>query len=310
MNSPDCTVVIPAFNAADYLPAAIASVEAQAVRNIEVLVLDDGSTDGTGEWLANARLARPWLRVFNGGGLGPARARNTLIRNANSDLIAFLDADDEWLPGKLEREIAHHRAHPGVSFTFTDYLHLDPQGRSLGTAFEYWKPSFHGCQDEAFAPLENALVTLIGCNLAGTSTVVAKREALRNANGFAEDLPSAEDWDLWLRLAMAGPVAVSTRVTTNYLVRPGSETANRAARIAAMETILKRYGAHGATRAARREARARLATVRAEAAAIAGRHGDALFRRLDALLRQPSRRNAHEALAAAARLGGLAGGAA
>ena len=129
-----------------------------------------------------------------------------------------------------------HPASPHVlalarAFTFTDYLHLDPEGRSLGTAFEYWKPSFHGRRDDAFAPLENALVTLIGCNLAGTSTVVAKREALRNANGFAEDLPSAEDWDLWLRLALAGTVAVSTRVTTNYLVRPGSETANRAARI-------------------------------------------------------------------------------
>lgn len=310
MIRPDCSVIIPAFNAAGFLPAAIASVEAQALRNIEVLVLDDGSTDGTAGWLVHAARARPWLKVFNGGGFGPARARNVLIENANSDLVAFLDADDEWLPGKLEREIAHHRAHSGVSFTFTDYLHLDPEGRSLGTAFEYWKPSFHGRRDDAFAPLENALVTLIGCNLAGTSTVVAKREALRNANGFAEDLPSAEDWDLWLRLALAGTVAVSTRVTTNYLVRPGSETANRAARIEAMETILERYGADGASRAARREAKARLATVRAEAASIAGRHGDALACRLHALLRQPSRRNAHEALAAAARLGGIAGRAA
>lgn len=307
MPKPLCSVVIPAFNAMDFLPSAIASVEAQNQAGIEVLVLDDGSSDGTAEWLEIAQTRRPWLKAFKGAGLGPARARNMLIENAKSDLVAFLDADDEWLPGKLSRDIAYHTAHPDVSFTFTDYLHLDPQGRSLGTAFEYWRPGFRAWPEDRFMPLQNALVTLIGCNLAGTSTVVAKRERLRNANGFAEDLPSAEDWDLWLRLAQDGPVAVSTRVTANYLVRPGSETANRAARIAAMETILERYGHAEGSRAARREAKARLSTVRAEAASIAGRHRDALTCRLGALLRQPTRRNMHEALAAAARCGGLAG---
>ncbi|MCB1425823.1 MAG: glycosyltransferase family A protein [Zhengella sp.] len=307
MPRPLCSVVIPAFNAMDFLPSAIASVEAQSISGLEVLVLDDGSTDGTAEWLRIVRAQRPWLKVFEGGDLGPARARNLLIEKANSGLIAFLDADDEWLPGKLARDIAYHEAQPDISFTFTDYLHLDPQGRSLGTAFEYWKPGFRNLREETFMPLENALVRLIGCNLVGTSTVVAKRERLRNANGFAEDLPSAEDWDLWLRLAQDGPVAVSTQVTANYLVRPHSETANRTARIAAMETILKRYGHSGGTRSARREARARLATVRAEAASIDGRHGDALAFRLGALLRQPSRRNVHEALAAVARLGGISG---
>ncbi|HMQ57777.1 MAG TPA: glycosyltransferase family A protein, partial [Rhizobiaceae bacterium] len=121
MQSPSCSVVIPSYNAVAYLPAAIASIEAQAVRDIEVLVFDDGSTDGTAAWLAQAQATRPWLRIFIGGGHGPARARNFLIEKANSDLVAFLDADDVWYAGKLAPQIAFHAAHPDCSFTFTDY---------------------------------------------------------------------------------------------------------------------------------------------------------------------------------------------
>lgn len=304
MSKPLCSVVIPAYNAAAFLPAAIASVEAQAVEPVEVLLLDDGSTDGTAEWLATAQRTRPWLRVFQGGGLGPARARNLLIEKAQSDLVGFLDADDQWLDGKLERDIAFHHAHPEVAFTFTDYRHLDVAGRSLGTAFEYWKPALTAQSGTAFRMLEDALSRLLGCNLAGTSTVVAKREILRNANGFAEDLPSAEDWGLWLRLAERGTVGVSTRIGANYLVRSGSETSNRRARIDAMERILRRYDHPGMTSGARRQARARLAAVKAEQAQICGRRGAALSWRLGALLQDPTRRNMHEMLAAALRAGG------
>lgn len=302
MSRPSCSVVIPAYNALAYLPSVIASVEVQRVPGIEVLVMDDGSTDGTGDWLDQARHSRPWLRVFKGGGLGPARGRNLLIENAQSDLIAFLDADDTWRADKLKREIGYHAVHGDVAFTFTDYLHVDPQGGSLGTAFGYWKPRLKKTTGEGFAMLDNPLAQLIGCNLAGTSTVVAKRKSLQNANGFAVDLPSAEDWDLWLRMAETGKVAVSSRVTMDYLVRPGSETSNRAARIAAMETVLSRYDHAGVPLAARLQARGRIHAVRAEEAAIAGRPAGALAWRIGALALRPSRRNGLEAAAAALRL--------
>ena len=308
MSRPSVSVIIPAWNAAGYLPAAIASVEAQRIDDLEVLVLDDGSTDATAEWLAEAALSRPWLRLFKGGGMGPARARNYLINHALSDLVAFLDADDVWHEGKLAAEIAFHRAHPRVAFTFTDYEHVDPDGRSLGTAFGYWKPALAKTAGEGFGMVDLPLETLFGCNLAGTSTVVAKREFLQNANGFAEDLPSAEDWDLWLRLAACGQVAASNCVRMTYLVRPDSETANRDKRIAAMEMILSRHDRDGVAPAVRRMARSKLSTVRAEQAAIAGRKPAALAWRLHALMRQPTRRNGFEALAAAARLGGLVTG--
>ena len=305
MSRPSCSIVIPAYNALAYLPSVIASVEAQRVPGIEVLVMDDGSIDGTGDWLDRARRSRPWLRVFDGGGLGPAKGRNILINKAESDLIAFLDADDIWRADKLMREIGYHAVHGDVAFTFTDYLHVDPQGGSLGTAFGYWKPRLKKTAGDGFVLLDNPLAQLIGCNLAGTSTVVAKRKSLQNANGFAVDLPSAEDWDLWLRMAETGKVAVSSRVTMDYLVRPGSETANRAARITAMETVLSRYDHAGVPLAARLKARGRIHAVRAEEAEIAGRSGGAFAWRIGALAHQPSRRNGLEAAAAALRLAGI-----
>jgi glycosyltransferase involved in cell wall biosynthesis len=91
MPRPICSVVIPTFNTLDYLPAALASVVAQNLAGVEILVLDDGSSDGTDVWLTENAERIPGLRVFQGGGLGPARARNLLINNAKSNLVAFLD---------------------------------------------------------------------------------------------------------------------------------------------------------------------------------------------------------------------------
>ena len=263
MNAPLCSVAIPTYNALEFLPAAIGSALEQGIDDLEILVLDDGSTDGTREWLALQAAADPRIRVFHGERQGPARARNILIENAKSDLIAFLDADDTWLAGKLAAELAFHGANPDVAFTFTDYRHVDTAGRLRSTCFEYWKPGFVPAPDERFRQIENPRAELFACNLVGTSCVVAKREALQNANGFSTDLPSAEDWDLWLRLTAFGAVAASARVTMHYLMRPGSETANRGARIAAMGEVIARFGGNGMPGWARRAARARLLSSQA-----------------------------------------------
>lgn len=291
MSRPQCSVVIPAFNALEFLPDAIASVRAQQVADLEILVLDDGSKDGTAEWLENASRFDPTIRVFKGGRLGPARARNLLIEKAKSDLIAFLDADDSWLPGKLAAEIAFHHDNPDVAFTFTDYRHVDVEGRLRSTAFGFWKPGFAIQGGEGFQRLRQPAAELFAINAVGTSCVVAKRESLQNANGFAVDLPSAEDWDLWLRLAAAGPVAVSTDVTMHYLMRPGSETANRGARIQAMEDIITRFGGREMPAWARRAARARLMASKAQWARERHDFISAAGHALGALLNQPSRRS-------------------
>lgn len=196
---PEVSVVIPTRDCLAYLPAALSSIEAQGLRSFEVLVIDDGSLDGTAEWLGARASAVPWLRVIAAAGEGPSAARNRGIAAAHAPLIAFLDADDVWLPGKLDAQLAFHRGRPEVLLSFTDYLHVDPSGAECGTCFEYW-PSFRavildGRAVRGYRPLERAPQRILAENVVGTSTVVARRDALQNASGFDASLRSAADWD-------------------------------------------------------------------------------------------------------------------
>lgn len=297
MPRPQCSVIIPAYNAMSFLPDAINSILAQEINDIEVLVCDDGSSDGTLEWLREAAKAEPRIRVFEGNRFGPAKARNYLIDNANSDLIAFLDADDVWLPGKLRSEIEFHADNSDVVFTFTDYRHVDMAGNLRSTAFEYWKPDWLKPEECGFKRLPDAFNDLLATNVVGTSCVVAKREYLRIANGFAVDLPSAEDWDLWLRLAAFGPVAGSSEVAMHYLMRPGSETSNRAARISAMETVIERSSHLKPKGWAMRLARARILSSKAQWMHETGRRLSAAYYAWAAFVLRPEKRFFREALA-------------
>jgi glycosyltransferase involved in cell wall biosynthesis len=266
-----CSVIIPTRNCLPYLKAALMSVIAQDV-GAEIIVVDDGSSDGTSQWLEDQNT--PHLRVLTQNGIGPARARNLAIEAANGDLIAFLDADDFWWPGKLRAQIAAHAAHPEAALSFSDYLHFDPSGSLHGTSFEFW--SFKA-QAADYCILPDSEATLLAANLIGTSTVIARRQSLMDANGFATDLPSAEDWDLWLRLAASGQTLVSGAVTTSYLMRPGGETHKRGARIAALEMILGRYeNSNGPLRYAYACARGRLCAGQAEWARERGEPWSAL----------------------------------
>lgn len=276
MNQPSCSVIIPTRDCLAYLRVAIESVRYQQGVDLEMIVIDDGSADGTWEWLSQQAREDARLRTIRLEGVGPARARNAGIAAAQGDLVAFLDADDQWWPGKLARQVAHHRASPQTAFSFTDYLHVDPEGGVHGGCFAFWKPRFANGASLAFQRLVDPEYAILECNAVGTSTVVASRNALQNANGFAE-CKSAEDWDLWLRLAGAGEVTFSLATTATYIMRPGSETKNASARIAAMEDIIQRYGSrsHALAAKALRAARARLLVAHAEEARGRGAYGEA-----------------------------------
>ncbi len=241
MPKPMCSIIIPSYNCRHYLPIALNSIRLQNAGPIEILVLDDGSTDGSWEYLQHAKAEFPELVAIRGEQTGPSEARNLLISHANSELVAFLDADDYWWPHKLKSQIDFHRENPDVVFSFGDYLHVDMSGITHGTAFEFWKPKNLLEKFSNYRRIDRPLELLLGCNLVGTSTVVARTDALQIANGFAKEMLSAEDWDLWLRLAGNGAVAYTPSVTMSYLQRSGSLTANRQARLTAMRQIIERY---------------------------------------------------------------------
>ncbi|HZP88611.1 MAG TPA: glycosyltransferase family A protein [Burkholderiales bacterium] len=188
---PSVTVVIPAFNAAWCVGRAIESVLAQSFREVEVLVVDDGSTDDTAH---TAGAYGPPVRVIRKRNGGMSSARNAGIREARARYIAFLDADDRWLPGKLARQVKLLEENPDIVFCAAVALLEDPHGRAMG--------QWACCQGA-----QGDLATIFANHSAvagGASSVLARREAVLAVDGFDESLAGAEDTDFWIRLAALG----------------------------------------------------------------------------------------------------------
>jgi glycosyltransferase involved in cell wall biosynthesis len=225
--APAVSVVVPAFNAAWCVGKAVDSVLAQDFREFELIVVDDGSSDDTAQVLARYGDA---LRVVRQSNRGLSAARNTGIHQSRGEFVAFLDADDWWLPGKLGRQMALMRARPDVGFCSTAARVEDPEGRllNLWNAVR-WQGSF--------------LVHLFGSNadVAGSgSAVVARRSLFGEVGGFDETLRSLEDIDMWMRLAAAADYACIDEPLAVILKRPGSMSRNlEVMRDAALQVMAK-----------------------------------------------------------------------
>jgi teichuronic acid biosynthesis glycosyltransferase TuaG len=187
---PAVSVIIPAYNAEAFLARAIRSVEGQTFRDFELFVIDDGSTDGTGDVAQSFGSAR----FVGASHLGAAAARNRGLEEANGDFVAFLDADDEWLPEKLARQL-EFMDRLGSSFSYTD-SYIDRYGRR-----RRYSALARPHSGEILAPLiddwlEQAFITI--------NTVIARRTLLEEVGGLESGLPIAanEDYGLWLKLAL------------------------------------------------------------------------------------------------------------
>jgi glycosyltransferase involved in cell wall biosynthesis len=166
-------------------------VLAQTVQEWELIVVDDGSTDGSVAWLESLRDAR--VNVVREGHSGhKAQLRNRGLARARADWIAFLDSDDRWTPTKLERHLAYHAAHPGTRWSYTGRVFIDAEGLPIPLSrFKPWRPVSGSILRQ---------VIELEANIALPSVMV-ERALLREVSGFNEDWRSAEDYELWLRLA-------------------------------------------------------------------------------------------------------------
>jgi glycosyltransferase involved in cell wall biosynthesis len=239
---PLISIIIPTHNCLEYLPKAIESIFNQRVNNIEILIIDDNSNDGTWQWLQKQQEKHSQIRPYRLHGVGAARSRNFALKRVKADLIAFLDADDFWHNNKLIKQYRFHRDNPNVVLSFTNYHHTTPDNVDLGDCFQYW-PHFKQLvkNDSNFHFLDQPTEKIYSENVIGTSCVMIKTKTYKLIGGFDHKLKSAEDWDLWLRFSKFGKVAYCNDELMEYLVRPNSETSDRLRRLDQMQVIMKRY---------------------------------------------------------------------
>jgi hypothetical protein len=210
---PALSVVMAAHDAQVHIGAAIESLLAQTFTDFELIVVDDGSSDGTAQIVASIddpriRLVRLDRRV------GPAAARNHALQLARSDLVAILDADDIAYPTRLERQLAYLEEHPDCAL--------------LGTAFD--RIAADGAQTRrADPPTEPLLLrwSLLTGNPIAHSTVMMRREAVLEAGGYREDLRYGEDYALWVALAPRTELAQLPEVLVAYRESPHGLSATR-----------------------------------------------------------------------------------
>lgn len=289
---PRASVIMPTLNNMDTLPAALASIQNQSLKQIEIIIVNDGSNDGSEIWLREQAQIDRRIRLIETQRLGPPGARNEAISIASAPIVAFLDADDVWLPGKLRFQIEYMERQPDIGLTFMDYRHVGPTGDDRGTCFEYWVSSFRTQPPAHFFQVPEPEALLLKCNLIGTSTVAVRTDVLRNANGFATELCSAEDWDLWLRLAAATRFAATSMIAMDYLMRPDSESSRRVDRIRAIEQIASRYKdrSERSIRSALRSVRARLERAKAEILRSEAFYSASALAEIRSLIAAPDRR--------------------
>lgn len=180
------SIVIPTYNRSELLRKAVESLQAQTYQSIEIIIVDDCSSDDTEETVKNMKDKR--IRyIKHERNKGGSEARNTGIKQANGRFVGFLDSDDQWLPEKLEKQLSVFKQNPfaGVVYTGVNVV-------KGGEVIETVTPQHKG----------NLLKMLLERNcLNTTSSILVKKELLDEVGGFDGALPSCQDWDLYLRLA-------------------------------------------------------------------------------------------------------------
>lgn len=225
--APLVSVIVPAFNVKTFIAEAISSVEAQEYPAVEVIVIDDGSRDGTADFVEQNF---PDVRLFRKENGGSATARNVGLREARGDFIAFLDADDVWLPGKLKAQVEYFEAHPDIAM--------------LGTGFAPWMADASGRFGDPMAlAAGNANISpgtidpessgwgyhrMLLDNYVWTTTVMMRRSLVDRIGFFDETLRLGQDYDLFLRASRETEIHVLKGIYAVYRQHPGSAIARGA----------------------------------------------------------------------------------
>ena len=222
-------MVIPAYNVDTFIDEAVTSALAQTHRDVEIIVVNDGSTDGTARRLA---AFGDRIIVHYQANAGLPAARNAGVRRATGNWVAFLDADDAWLPHKLERQLRV----ADVPLVYSNRFNIGRRGE-LPAIHSDVTPQREG---DVF------LALLLEGNFMTASSVMMRRDLFEQMGGFCEHLKSAEDWDLWVRVAEHHRVGCCHEPLVRYRFHSGGMSRNHSvmrrerARVVARALALER----------------------------------------------------------------------
>lgn len=227
MGQATCSVIIPAFNHARHLERSIGAALAQTFRDIEVIVVDDGSTDDTPDVMS--RLTAPnviYIRTDNG---GPGRARNVGIRASTGKYIQFLDADDFIFPEKIESHVKILEADAHIDIVYCDCAVTQPHGVTK----ENDSRPLHEYDPLALLIINNPIVT---------SSALVRKSAVVDAGMFDELKEIQEDWDLWIAMALNGSTfKYDANRLAHYYRGPEGITSDVALMFRRTQNLLEKY---------------------------------------------------------------------
>ncbi len=225
---PVISIIMPAYNVERYIDQAIDSVLSQSDRDWELVIVDDGSTDGTADVVGRYQDAR--ISVIRQQNQGLAGARNTGILAARGELVALLDSDDRWRPRFLEmmRRLAAER--PDAAVYYCRARGIDADGAELPQVFGGSPTSSDRLYD-----------TLVRANFLIPSTIVCRRSAILRAGLFDRSLRSCEDWDLWLRMLPGHTFAGTVECLTEYRVHGGTLSTNPHGMQSASRAVVEKH---------------------------------------------------------------------
>lgn len=221
MPAPWLSVIMPVYNGEDFLPRALESIEGQSGNGLELVAIDDGSTDRSLEILESWKSRLP-LRVEKAPRCGNwVGVTNRALALARGEFACFLHQDDAWRPGRLEAVKRAVDESPGVDFVVHATQYIDRRGRNLGRSHPRFRES------AGFLPASEVVPRFLIQNILSIPSALFRRSAALEEGGLDERLWYSADWDLWLRLAGRGRTRSLSRALSQYRLHPQTQTSMR-----------------------------------------------------------------------------------
>lgn len=226
-SNPLVSVITPTFNRADYLPFAVESVLSQSVSDFELIVIDDGSTDGTAE-LMERYLADSRIRYLKQENQGQSVARNRGIAEARGQFICFLDSDNAWVSTKLETSLKAFEENPEADIVYGDFITIDGEGHEHGV--------------NRMARYSGRITPqLLRDNFVSMNTTMTRKRCFDEMGGFDSADRLAEDYGLWLRFSTRYQFLYVPAVLGYYRVMENQISSDKESRFRANEQLVQSF---------------------------------------------------------------------